>query len=66
MMLSSAMGNFGRHRAMLWTPDTLPASVTVLAMYPKQPFDFAGRTGTVSFDFRTTRRARTRHGPNSG
>ena len=25
-------------------------SVTVLAMYPKQPFDFAGRTGTVSFD----------------
>src|SRR5262249_24585006 len=22
----------------------------VLAMYPKQPFDFAGRTGTVSFD----------------
>jgi hypothetical protein len=25
-------------------------SVLVLAMYPKQPFDFAGRTGTVSFD----------------
>jgi hypothetical protein len=25
-------------------------TVTVLAMYPKQPFDFAGRTGTVSFD----------------
>src|SRR5215813_918350 len=25
-------------------------NVTVLAMYPKQPFDFAGRTGTVSFD----------------
>jgi hypothetical protein len=25
-------------------------SVTALAMYPKQPFDFAGRTGTVSFD----------------
>ncbi len=24
--------------------------VTILAMYPKQPFDFAGRTGTVSFD----------------
>ena len=24
--------------------------VNVLAMYPKQPFDFAGRTGTVSFD----------------
>jgi hypothetical protein len=24
--------------------------VTSLAMYPKQPFDFAGRTGTVSFD----------------
>lgn len=24
--------------------------VAVLAMYPKQPFDFAGRTGTVSFD----------------
>lgn len=24
--------------------------VTVLAMYPKQPFDFGGRTGTVSFD----------------
>jgi hypothetical protein len=23
---------------------------TVLAMYPKQPFDFAGRTGTVVFD----------------
>ena len=22
----------------------------MLAMYPKQPFDFAGRTGTVSFD----------------
>jgi hypothetical protein len=25
-------------------------NVTTLAMYPKQPFDFAGRTGTVSFD----------------
>lgn len=25
-------------------------NVHVLAMYPKQPFDFAGRTGTVSFD----------------
>jgi hypothetical protein len=25
-------------------------SVTSLAMYPKQPFDFAGRTGTASFD----------------
>jgi hypothetical protein len=25
-------------------------SVTSLAMYPKQPFDFAGRTGTVTFD----------------
>jgi hypothetical protein len=25
-------------------------TVTALAMYPKQPFDFAGRTGTVSFD----------------
>lgn len=25
-------------------------NVTILAMYPKQPFDFAGRTGTVSFD----------------
>jgi hypothetical protein len=25
-------------------------SVTTLAMYPKQPFDFAGRTGAVSFD----------------
>jgi fibronectin type 3 domain-containing protein len=25
-------------------------TVTVLAMYPKQSFDFAGRTGTVSFD----------------
>ena len=24
--------------------------VTVLALYPKQPFDFSGRTGTVSFD----------------
>ena len=24
--------------------------VTTLAMYPKQPFDFAGRTGTVAFD----------------
>lgn len=24
--------------------------VTSLAMYPKQPFDFAGRTGTISFD----------------
>lgn len=24
--------------------------ITVLAMYPKQPFDFAGRTGTVAFD----------------
>jgi hypothetical protein len=24
--------------------------VTMLALYPKQPFDFAGRTGTVSFD----------------
>jgi hypothetical protein len=24
--------------------------VTALAMYPKQPFDFAGRTGTVAFD----------------
>lgn len=25
-------------------------TVTSLAMYPKQPFDIAGRTGTVSFD----------------
>ncbi len=25
-------------------------NVTVLAMYPKQPFDFAGRTGTIAFD----------------
>src|SRR5262249_25619895 len=25
-------------------------TVTVMAMYAKQPFDFAGRTGTVSFD----------------
>jgi len=25
-------------------------NVTTLAMYPKQPFDLAGRTGTVSFD----------------
>ncbi|WP_410959388.1 hypothetical protein, partial [Salmonella sp. SAL4433] len=25
-------------------------TVTSLTMYPKQPFDFAGRTGTVSFD----------------
>jgi len=25
-------------------------TVMTLAMYPKQPFDFAGRTGTVSFD----------------
>jgi hypothetical protein len=25
-------------------------TVTTSAMYPKQPFDFAGRTGTVSFD----------------
>jgi hypothetical protein len=25
-------------------------SVTALTMYPKQPFDFASRTGTVSFD----------------
>jgi hypothetical protein len=24
--------------------------VTVMAMYPKQPFDFAGRTGTIAFD----------------
>ena len=24
--------------------------VTAMAMYPKQPFDWAGRTGTVSFD----------------
>jgi hypothetical protein len=24
--------------------------VTTLAMYPKQPFDFAARTGTISFD----------------
>lgn len=31
--------------------DVLDAGiVTALAMYPKQPFDFAGRTGTVSFD----------------
>jgi hypothetical protein len=26
------------------------ADVTALAMYPKQPFDWAGRTGTVAFD----------------
>jgi hypothetical protein len=26
------------------------AAVTALAMYPKQPFDFAGRTGIVTFD----------------
>jgi hypothetical protein len=24
--------------------------VTTVAMYPKQPFDFAGRTGTIAFD----------------
>lgn len=24
--------------------------ITSLALYPKQPFDFAGRTGTISFD----------------
>jgi hypothetical protein len=26
------------------------AGQTVLATYPRQPFDFAGRTGTVEFD----------------
>jgi len=26
------------------------SNVTTLALYPKQPFDFAGRTGTVAFD----------------
>jgi hypothetical protein len=35
--------------------DNLPGTneagtVTTLAMYPKQPFDFAGRTGTIAFD----------------
>jgi len=25
-------------------------TVAVVAMYPKQPFDFAGRTGTIAFD----------------
>ena len=25
-------------------------TVTALTMYPKQPFNFAGRTGTISFD----------------
>lgn len=29
-------------------------NVTTLAMYPKQPFDFAGRTGTVAFDVSNT------------
>jgi hypothetical protein len=28
----------------------LDGTVTTLAMYPKQPFDFAGRTGTISLD----------------
>jgi hypothetical protein len=37
------------------TNDNLPGTfeggtVTALTMYSKQPFDFAGRTGTVSFD----------------
>lgn len=36
----------GRLRQSQWDL----GSVTMLAMYPKQPFDFAGRTGTVSFD----------------
>jgi hypothetical protein len=36
----------GRVRASQWDM----GGVTMLAMYPKQPFDFTGRTGTVSFD----------------
>jgi hypothetical protein len=36
----------GRLRQSQWDM----GGVTMLAMYPKQPFDFAGRTGTVTFD----------------
>lgn len=36
----------GRLRQSQWDM----GSVTMLALYPKQPFDFAARTGTVSFD----------------
>ena len=33
-----------------WSGHSMLGRVTVMALYPKQPFDFAGRTGTVSFD----------------
>ena len=35
---------------MLVEAQTDQGGVTSLAMYPKQPFDFAGRTGTIAFD----------------
>jgi hypothetical protein len=35
---------------MLVEAQTDEDSVTSLAMYPKQPFDIAGRTGTIAFD----------------
>jgi len=35
---------------MMVEGDTDNGQVTVLAMYPRQPFDFSGRTGTVAFD----------------
>jgi hypothetical protein len=40
------------HEAMNDNPSGVfdDGNVQNLAMYPKQPFDFAGRTGTVSFD----------------
>jgi len=35
---------------LLVESDNDNGAVNVLAMYPKQPFDFAGRTGVVAFD----------------
>ena len=39
-----------RLRSALDQRDELGGTVTTLAMYPKSPFDIAGRVGTVSFD----------------
>jgi hypothetical protein len=43
-------GNVQICNGQLVTTVTDGGSVTSLAMYPRQPFDFAGRTGTIAFD----------------
>jgi hypothetical protein len=43
-------GNIGVCNGQLVDSVNDGGTVTSLAMYPRQPFDFAGRTGTIAFD----------------